>query len=85
MKAVVFRVFRDLNRFSHRSPMITANEFNKLANYQLKRNYKNFGHARQKEPLGTVLWTGFIIFGICIGSFRFMQYVKITELNTFDN
>lgn len=73
MRTQIVRIFRNLNQLSYGNPLNKAQTFNKSTQFHIRRTYKNFGHARQKEPLGTVVWVAFLVFVMCIGSLRCVQ------------
>lgn len=78
MNRNIYRAIRNLHSLrqfpiDNIHPVTKCNHFLRIPNrLELIRNYKDFGHAEQKEPLAKVLWTGFLalaFFGGAISPF----------------
>lgn len=73
MSSIVRPILRRYSRRWNQRDLTLLNGTNKSGNFQPIRYYKDFGHARQIEPLGTRLFLMAAVFFISIGGFRFVQ------------
>lgn len=76
MRIIVSRFMQTFNRVQFQNQSYAINQVTKTL-IQPKRYYKNFGHAEEGDPPSKMLWFGFGISIMVIGSLRYLQYVLI--------
>lgn len=76
MRFIYSRLIRGFGYTSNQSPLRLSNKLQESVIVHARTQYNNFGHAYTKEPAGTLWLAGFCVFFICIGTFKFVQWVK---------
>lgn len=73
MRIIIARLTQTFNHFRFQRQSYTMNQIPRTINVQPKRYYKNFGHREEGDPTSTMLWFGFVIFIMVLGSLRYFQ------------
>lgn len=61
------------NRAQLQNQLNAISQVPKTSIVQSNRYYKNFGHADEGDPTSKMLWLGFGMFVMFIGSLRYVQ------------
>lgn len=72
---IVSRFNQTFNHIRLQNQPYTMSQVSGTVNIQPNRCYKNFGHKEEGDPPSKMLWFGFIMSIMFIGSLRYLQWV----------